>query len=86
MRTIRLVIEYDGTQFHGWAIQGRTAGGPAEGEHNRTVQGTLEAALSALTKEEIRTLERLDLIHIIKVSQVFSSRSWVEQFGFMDRN
>lgn len=54
MRTIRLVIEYDGTQFHGWAIQRSNAGGPAEGEHNKTVQGTLEAALSALTKEEIR--------------------------------
>ncbi|MBA4495921.1 tRNA pseudouridine(38-40) synthase TruA [Paenactinomyces guangxiensis] len=44
MRKIKLVIAYDGTDFSGFQAQ------PGE----RTIQGTLEEALSALTGEEIR--------------------------------
>jgi tRNA pseudouridine38-40 synthase len=59
VRTVRLVIEYDGTAFHGWTVQ-KPRATPPEGsdeeelDRARTVQGTLEAALSALTKEPIR--------------------------------
>lgn len=42
MRNFRLVLSYDGTDFHGWQTQ------PAQ----RTVQETLETALAALTGEE----------------------------------
>ncbi|MFO0927664.1 MAG: tRNA pseudouridine(38-40) synthase TruA [Gemmataceae bacterium] len=42
MRNFRLVLSYDGTDFHGWQTQ------PAQ----RTVQQTLESALAALTGEE----------------------------------
>lgn len=40
MRKVRLTLEYDGTDFYGWQVQARTG--------ERTVQGTLEAALAEL--------------------------------------
>jgi tRNA pseudouridine38-40 synthase len=43
-RTIRLVVAYDGRDFHGFQRQAEA----------RTVQGTLEAALTRLTGEVIR--------------------------------
>src|SRR5436309_15734200 len=42
MRTIRLLLAYDGTEFHGWQAQpGR-----------RTVQGVIEEALEAVLNDE----------------------------------
>jgi tRNA pseudouridine38-40 synthase len=44
MRNLRLLVEYDGTDFHGFARQKAT----------RTVQGVLESTLQALLKEPIQ--------------------------------
>ncbi|HZV07541.1 MAG TPA: tRNA pseudouridine(38-40) synthase TruA [Gemmataceae bacterium] len=44
MRNIKLILSYDGTDFHGWQLQPGL----------RTVQETLEHALAALTGEHIR--------------------------------
>jgi tRNA pseudouridine38-40 synthase len=44
MRNIRLVVSYDGSDFHGWQTQ----------PGMRTVQQTLEEALDALTGERLR--------------------------------
>jgi tRNA pseudouridine38-40 synthase len=44
MRTIKLVIAYDGTGFHGWQVQPGT----------RTVQGEIESVLSLMTTEQTR--------------------------------
>lgn len=46
MRHLKLIVAYDGTNYHGWQVQ-RESDGP-------TVQGTLEAALYRLTGERVR--------------------------------
>ena len=43
MRNIRLIIEYDGTNYHGWQVQPGL----------RTIQGMLEAKLSMITKADV---------------------------------
>lgn len=44
MRNIRLILSYDGTGFHGWQLQPGL----------RTVQETLESAITSLTGERLR--------------------------------
>ncbi len=44
MRTLKLVIEYDGFDYHGWQVQ----------VHAGTIQGVLEAALEKILGEPIR--------------------------------
>lgn len=48
MRNIKLILEYDGANYHGWQSQA--------GSGNRTLQQTLEEVLVAVAKEPIRTI------------------------------
>jgi tRNA pseudouridine38-40 synthase len=45
-RNFKLVIEYDGTVYHGWQRQGST----------RTIQGTIEAVLQTMTGQTVRLI------------------------------
>lgn len=47
-RNIKLVLEYDGTNYHGWQSQ--------QGSGSPTIQDALEEALRKLTKENIKTV------------------------------
>jgi tRNA pseudouridine38-40 synthase len=44
MRTLKLVLEYDGSRYCGWQVQG----------HEPTIQGVLEQALAKILGERIR--------------------------------
>jgi len=46
-RNIKLIIEYDGTNYHGWQSQAGTG--------RSTIQDTLEQALKTLTKSDCKT-------------------------------
>ncbi len=48
MRNIKLVLAYDGTNYHGFQKQNNT--------RLKTIQGTLEEALRVLTKEEVKVI------------------------------
>lgn len=53
-RRIKLVLEYDGTDFKGWQVQsGERAGEPRE-DAVRTVQGEVERALRSICGQPIR--------------------------------
>src|SRR5262249_42544381 len=43
MRNIKLILSYDGTEFHGWQTQPEL----------RTVQETLESAIAEITQEKV---------------------------------
>ena len=46
VRTLKLILAYDGTAYAGWQVQ----------TNQRTLQGTLEAALNKITGEAIRVV------------------------------
>lgn len=47
IRNIKLILEYDGTNFHGWQIQEK---------NRRTIQGEIEKALKKIFKRPIRLI------------------------------
>lgn len=74
-RTLIIVLEYDGTEFHGWQLQ------PGK----RTVQGELEEALVKLTGSPHRVVAagRTDAgVHALEQVAHFKTRSNLEPFEF----
>lgn len=49
MKNIKLILEYDGTNYHGWQSQAAT------GRDIPTIQDTLERALKTLSGENVKT-------------------------------
>lgn len=64
LRNIKLIIEYDGTNYCGWQKQ----------KNNRTVQETIEKAISKITNEEI------DLIGSSRTDSGVHARGMVANF------
>ncbi|MGL5614863.1 MAG: tRNA pseudouridine(38-40) synthase TruA [Sarcina sp.] len=77
MRNIKLVIEYDGTKFCGWQRQVK----------ERTIQGTLERAISKITGEEIDVIgsSRTDSgVHAKAFIANFKTNSRIPSIKFKD--
>ena len=71
MRNIKLVIEYDGTNYHGWQIQPNAV----------SIQETIEDRLQKITQEEIRLIAagRTDAgVHAIEQVANFSTKSQLD--------
>lgn len=72
MRNLKMIIEYDGTAYHGWQRQpGQT-----------TIQQVLEESISAITQEKIRVIGsgRTDAgVHAVNQVANFMTGSKIEQ-------
>src|SRR5689334_3176760 len=69
----KLIIEYDGTNYHGWQLQKNAA----------TIQGTLEAALARIFSElvRIRVAGRTDTgVHALGQVATFKSEKTIELY------
>lgn len=76
-QTFKLVIEYDGSAFHGWQRQTK----------DRTVQETIEKALSVMTREKVTLIGsgRTDAgVHAIGQSAGFTTRSRLDARTFFN--
>ncbi len=70
LRNIKLIIEYDGTNYHGWQSQA--------GSGSPTIQETLEQAITTLTNEHAKTFSsgRTDAgVHALGHVANFKTRS-----------
>ncbi len=76
-RNVKLTLEYDGTNYHGWQSQPARAGA--------TIQNTLEQALKTLSGEDLRThssgrtdagVHALGHVASFKTSSTIPSAAW----------
>jgi tRNA pseudouridine38-40 synthase len=76
-KTFKLVIEYDGTEFHGWQRQ----------KNDRTVQETIETALTRMTGEAVVLIGsgRTDAgVHAMAQAAGFKTRSGLNATAFVN--
>jgi tRNA pseudouridine38-40 synthase len=75
LKTFKLIIEYDGTDFHGWQRQ----------KKDRTVQETIEKALAVITREPVAVIGsgRTDAgVHALGQVAGFKTRSRLDADSF----
>ena len=71
MKNVKIIIEYDGTDYHGWQCQANLP----------TVQKTIEDAIRQITKENVKTAGsgRTDAgVHAMgQVASFLPKRKWI---------
>ncbi len=75
MKTFKLIIEYDGTDFNGWQVQ----------KNGRTIQGQIEKAVSVMTRQHVRITGsgRTDAgVHALGQAAHFQCRTRLEADDF----
>lgn len=78
MRNIRLIIEYDGTNYAGWQAQKRTADSGQRTAKVKTIQEIIENVLRRILQEKVRVIAsgRTDAgVHAIAQTANFKTRS-----------
>ena len=76
-KTFKLIIEYDGSEFHGWQRQ----------KKDRTVQETIENALAVMTREQVTVIGsgRTDAgVHALGQVAGFKTRSRLDAEAFFN--
>ncbi len=76
-KTFKLIIEYDGSDFHGWQRQRK----------DRTVQETIEKALTVMTREAVTVIGsgRTDAgVHALGQVACFQTRSRIDNKAFFN--
>jgi len=76
-KTFKLIIEYDGSGFHGWQRQ----------KKDRTVQETIENALAVMTREQVAVIGsgRTDAgVHALGQAAGFKTRSRLDAEAFFN--
>ena len=76
-KTFKLIIEYDGSEFHGWQRQ----------KKDRTVQETIENALAVMTREQVTVIGsgRTDAgVHALGQAAGFKTRSRLDAGAFFN--
>jgi len=71
MRNIKIILEYDGTRYHGWQLQGDTI----------TIQKVLEESIRKITQEDVRVIGsgRTDAgVHAVNQVANFRTNSKIE--------
>ena len=77
-KTFKLIVEYDGSGFHGWQRQ----------KTDRTVQETIEKAIAVMTRETVTLIGsgRTDAgVHALAQVAAFKTRSSLDAKVFFQR-
>jgi len=81
MKNVKLLIEYDGTNYHGWQIQNKAISHQSSAISNLTIQQILQEAIKKITGEESKIIaaSRTDAgVHALGQIATFKTQTRLE--------